>query len=84
MFSQVSYCKQDKEQSRASKEQYENVENETNHMKNTRMCFQRGKPDHPKKKKKKNQKTKKKTKTKTKKQKKTLRQPFVEKLHEHE
>ena len=60
-------------------------------MKNTRTCFQRGKPDHPekktkqkKKKKKKKKKTKKKTKTKTKKQKKTLRQPFVEKLHEHE
>ena len=68
MFSQVSYCKQDKEQSRASKEQYENVENETNHMKNTRTCFQRGKPDHPKKKKKtKKQKKKQKQKQKNKK-----------------
>ena len=82
MFSQVSYCKQDKEQSRASKEQYENVENKTNHMKNTRTCFQRGKPDHPKKKK--NKKTKTKTKAKTKKRKKTLRQPLVEKLHQNE
>ena len=73
MFSQVSYCKQDKEQ-------YENVENKTNHMKNTKTCFQRGKPNHPKKKKKKKQnKTKqkkqnknKKTKTKTKNKKQKL------------
>ena len=62
MFSQVSYCKQDKEQ-------YENVENKTNHMKNTKTCFQRGKPDHPKKKKKKQNKTKQKNKNKNKKQK---------------
>ena len=58
MFSQVSYCKQDKEQ-------YENVENKTYHMKNTKTCFQRGKPNHPKKQKK-NKKKQKKTKTKTK------------------
>ena len=85
MFSQVSYCKQDKEQ-------YENVENKTNHLKNTKTCFQRGKPDHPKKQKQKKQnKTKKKTKTKTKtknknknKKQKTLHQPLVEKLHQHE
>ena len=76
MFSQVSYCKQDKEQ-------YENVENKTNHMKNTKTCFQRGKPDHPKKKKKKTKQNK--TKKQKQKQKtKTLRQPLVEKLHQHE
>ena len=75
MFSQVSYCKQDKEQ-------YENVENKTYHMKNTKTCFQRGKPNHPKKQKKKNKKRKQKQKQKNKK--KTLRQPLVEKLHEHE
>ena len=46
MFSQVSYCKHDKEQSKASKEQYENAENKTNHMKTLRRVFKRGKPDH--------------------------------------
>ena len=39
MFSQVSYCKQDKEQSKASKEQYENEENKTNHMKTPKCVF---------------------------------------------
>ena len=44
MFSQVSYCKQDKEQSRASKEQYENAENKTNHMKTPRHVFKEENP----------------------------------------
>ena len=44
MFSQVSYCKQDKEQSRASKEQYENAENKTNHMKTPRCVFKEENP----------------------------------------
>ena len=57
MFSQVSYCKQDKELSRASKEQYENAENKTNHMKIPRCVFKeenlitRGKKKKKKKKK---------------------------------
>ena len=61
MFSQVSYCKQDKEQSRASKEQYENAENKTNHMKTPRHVFKEENPI-TKENKNKNKKTKNKNK----------------------